>query len=165
MTDDGVERRLRTLLSDRAGRVQPELSGPALRARGTATTRPVVRFTAPVLAAAAVLIVALALGTQTLAHHGGGPHRQPPGRPAPSIPASPTAPPTQLPTQRSSTPPTMAPDRHPPQISPTGTRTRVPRPPARSIQISVPTATAPALPRRQTTTDSPRASVPRSPRG
>jgi len=117
MAEDELERRLRHLLSGRAEGIDPTLSGPQLRMLAGQTRGPKLRVIAPILAAAAVIVVALT--PQLFSRHsdGGIRHQQPggvittPTRPADRFPVeSPTPPPpaqrprTNFPPQRTSGP-------------------------------------------------------------
>jgi hypothetical protein len=127
MPDQEIEQRLRTMLAGRAVRIEPLLSGPELRARaGTDGHRRLARIAGPVLAAAAVAVVAIV--PELVGHHG--------GRPRPAPPAGvPTVQTTPHPTQGSTRPrPAM------PHPSSTPTRTTS----GSTLDVSVP-GTAPAV--------------------
>ena len=103
MTNDDLERRLQAALAERADRAEPSLSGAELRARAADVgVHPVARIAGPILAAAAVLVVAIA--PQLLNRHDG--HRarpQQPGNPQTTQPFTPS------PTPHPSTAPTRPP--------------------------------------------------------
>src|SRR5882757_8782543 len=96
MTDDELENRLHRMLAGRADQVQSSLSGPDLRAREVRREHRAARIAGPILAAAAVLIIAIA--PQALNGHGGHQLRpQQPGNSETSVPKTPT--PTHTPTR------------------------------------------------------------------
>lgn len=118
MTDDDVERRLENMLSGRADQVDPALSGPELRTaaavRGSHST---VRVVGPILAAAAVLVVAIApqLLNRHSTHH--APQQQPGSSQTATVPLPTPAP---SPTTARPTPsPTRTPIPSPTQATPT----------------------------------------------
>jgi hypothetical protein len=141
MTDDDrrapdeLEFRLHAMLAQRADEVDPQLSGPALRARAAARPGTVRRY-APVLAAAAV-VAGVAIGVAVATTGSSSPHPRPeePGAPGPtssSVPASPrtTDRPAPVSTAPVSTAP-VAPGR------PTGASTSTPSlPVTRSLPVA-----------------------------
>jgi len=98
---DELDQRLHRLLTARAELVTPHLDGPTLRAAAEQASSPVRRLAAPLLLAAAIVLLAL---TPTLLSGSGSPtHRQSPGVSV-SVPIRPSSPsptrsPTQTPTQ------------------------------------------------------------------
>ena len=79
MSDPELERRVGELLAGRAERLDPQLTGPPLRARADRPARRVGRIAGPALAAAAVIVVALAPHLFTGSGHSR--HVPPGGRP------------------------------------------------------------------------------------
>jgi hypothetical protein len=129
MSEDDLEPRVRTVLAARAERIDSALSGPELRARAGAVKRPVMRFAAPALAVAAVIVVAVA--TQTVGHDGSHPRPAPPGRPVITT-TSPTSP-TPVVSPSPTTPPSPSTPVRSHRPTPTRTTTRVPAPPSTSL--------------------------------
>ncbi|RKT51934.1 hypothetical protein [Saccharothrix australiensis] len=96
-----IEDELRSRLAARAGRVRSNLTGPAIRARAEARPRHgVLRRYAPLVSAAAVLLV-VAVSLVAIPH---GPETSDPGRPpASSVPSTPPATSVSPPPASSST--------------------------------------------------------------
>ncbi|GAB2478103.1 hypothetical protein [Jatrophihabitans fulvus] len=162
MSGDDLEHRLRRSLADRAGQVDPHLSGPALRARAAGAAHAGRRRAATVLASAAavVLVAAGALGVAVWQGDRGAPPVSP-GGPAPatsvrvgpstaSDPARPASSSPQVPPLTATPAPGTTPaGTTPADTTPSGTATRP------GLPSRVPPTTSPYPSTAQRASDSP----------